>query len=159
MEQTNAYSISKTGRSVGIVEDELRDFLAIHIIMGIVSMQSYIDYWSLRYRCELVADLMPLKRYQQIRRNLHFVDNNMQDSDRYHKVRPVVQKVRENCLAAEREDKFSIDEMMIPYKGTKAGKRRQYMKDKPNKWGFKNYVRAGVTGLIYDFILYGGDDT
>lgn len=33
------------------------------------------------------------------------------------------------------------------------------MKDKPNKWGFKNYVRAGVNGMIYDFILYGGEDT
>lgn len=33
------------------------------------------------------------------------------------------------------------------------------MKDKPNKWGFKNYVGAGVLGNIYDFILYGGEDT
>lgn len=49
--------------------------------------------------------------------------------------------------------------MMIPYKGTKAGKRRQYMKDKPNKWCFKNYVRAGVSGMIYDFVFYGGEDT
>ncbi|CAF4773039.1 unnamed protein product [Pieris macdunnoughi] len=46
--------------------------------------------------------------------------------------------------------------MMIPYKGRKAGNRKQYMKDKPSKWGFKNYVRAGVSGMIYDFILYAG---
>ncbi|CAF4773020.1 unnamed protein product [Pieris macdunnoughi] len=49
--------------------------------------------------------------------------------------------------------------MMIPYKGRKAGNRKQYMKDKPSKWGFKNYVRAGVSGMIYDFILYAGEDT
>lgn len=159
VEQSNAYAVSKTGRSLGLTEDELRDFLAIHIIMGVVSMPSYTDYWSLRYRYPLVADLMPLKRYQQIRRNIHFVDNNIQDADRYYKVRPLVQKVRENCLAQDNEKKYSIDEMMIPYKGTKAGKRRQYMKDKPNKWGFKNYVRAGVSGMIYDFLLYGGEDT
>lgn len=70
---------------------------------------------------------MPLKRYQQIRRFLHFVDNNVQDSDRYYKVGPLVQKIRDNCLAQQNERRFSIDEMMIPYKGTKAGKRRQYM--------------------------------
>ncbi|KAH9628531.1 hypothetical protein HF086_001138, partial [Spodoptera exigua] len=159
LEQSNAYAVSKTGRTLGLTEDELRDFIAIHIIMGVVSMPSYTDYWSLRYRYKLVADLMPLKRYQQIRRYLHFVDNNIEDSDRYYKIRPLVQKIRENCLFQENERRFSIDEMMIPYKGTKAGKRRQYMKDKPNKWGFKNYVRAGVSGMIYDFILYGGEDT
>lgn len=62
-------------------------------------------------------------------------------------------------MLQENENKFSIDEMMIVYKGRKAGNRKQYMKDKPNKWGFKNYVRAGVSGMIYDFILYGGEDT
>ncbi|KAI8432607.1 hypothetical protein MSG28_013593 [Choristoneura fumiferana] len=74
-------------------------------------------------------------------------------------MRPFLEKIRKNCLAQERETKFSIDEMMIPYKGKKAGNRRQYMKDKPTKWGFKNYVRAGVSGMIYDFILYGAEDT
>lgn len=62
-------------------------------------------------------------------------------------------------MKLEEEGKYSIDEMMIPYKGTKAGKRRQYIKIKPKKWGYKNFVRAGVSGLIYDFIMYGGEDT
>lgn len=62
-------------------------------------------------------------------------------------------------MKLEEEGKYSIDEMMIPYKGTKAGKRRQYIKNKPKKWGYKNFVRAGVSGLIYDFIMYGGEDT
>lgn len=94
LEQSNAYAVSKTGRTLGLSEDELRDFIAIHIIMGVVSMpsSSYTDYWSLRYRHKLVANLMPLKRYQQIRRYLHFVDNNIEDSDRYYKIRPLVQK-------------------------------------------------------------------
>lgn len=159
VEQTNAYSVQETGRSINLSDDELRDFLAIHIMMGIVSMPSYLDYWSQKFRYPFIADIMPLKRYQQIRRYLHFADNNLEDSDRFYKVRPLVEKIRQNCLAQERETKFSIDEMMIPYKGTKAGKRRQYMKDKPTKWGFKNYVRAGVSGMIYDFVLYGAEDT
>ncbi|OWR54770.1 zinc finger DNA binding protein, partial [Danaus plexippus plexippus] len=54
-------------------------------------MPSFTDYWSLRYRYKLVAGLMPLKRYQQIRRFLHFVDNNVQDSDRYYKVWPCLE--------------------------------------------------------------------
>lgn len=102
---------------------------------------------------------MPLKRFEQIRRNLHFVDNAYSDEDRYYKIRPFIEKIRRNCLATEEETKFSIDEMTIPYKGTKAGNRRQYNPMKPNKWGFKNVVRAGASGIVYDFILYGSDDT
>lgn len=50
--------------------------------------------------------------------------------------------------------KSSIDETMIPYKGTRAGNLRQYMKGKPHKWGFKFFVRAGVSGIVYDFVPY-----
>ncbi|CAK1601971.1 unnamed protein product [Parnassius mnemosyne] len=103
---------------------------------------------------------MPLKKYQLIRRFIHFADNNEPSTDRYQKVRPVVESVRQNCLrVAEEEDRFSIDEMTLPYKGKKAGNRRQYNAKKPKKWGFKAFVRSGVSGYVYDFLLYGGDDT
>lgn len=49
--------------------------------------------------------------------------------------------------------------MMIPYKGTKAGSRRQYIKSKPNKWGFKIFIRAGVNGQVFDFLPYAGENT
>ncbi|XP_061382924.1 piggyBac transposable element-derived protein 2-like [Danaus plexippus] len=155
---TNLYAVEQLGRSIQLTEDEIKSFLAIQIMMGIVQMPAYTDYWARKTRYPLIADLMPLKKYQQIRRYIHFVDNTLQDSDRYFKIRPLMEKIRKNFLKIE-EGKYSIDEMMIPYKGRKAGKRKQYIKMKPKKWGFKNFVRAGVSGIIYDFILYGGDDT
>ncbi|XP_061379975.1 piggyBac transposable element-derived protein 2-like [Danaus plexippus] len=151
--------LEQLGRSIQLTEDEIKSFLAIQIMMGIVQMPAYTDYWARKTRYPLNADLMPLKKYQQIRRYIHFVDNTLQDSDRYFKIRPLMEKIRKNFLKIEEEGKYSIDEMMIPYKGRKAGKRKQYIKMKPKKWGFKNFVRAGVSGIIYDFILYGGDDT
>lgn len=62
-------------------------------------------------------------------------------------------------MALEQEHRFSIDEMMIPYKGKQDDSRYQYLKNKPNKWGFKLYTLLGVSGIIYDFVIYGGDDT
>jgi hypothetical protein len=105
--------------------DELKDFFMILLIMGIVNMPSYLDYWSTEFRYGQVADVMPLKRFELIRRNIHFVDNVTSDEDRFYKIRPFIAKIRRNCLATEEETKFSIDEMTIPYKGTKAGSRRQ----------------------------------
>ncbi|KOB51840.1 putative ankyrin 2,3/unc44, partial [Operophtera brumata] len=98
VEQSNFYSIQETGKSILLTEDEFDDFLAIHIIMGIVDMPSYLDYWSQKFKYAKVAEIMPLKRYQQIRRYLHFADNNMEDGDRYYKIRPLLEKIRLNCL-------------------------------------------------------------
>lgn len=129
-DQTNIYSVQTTGKSIQLTQNELQDFLAIHILMGIVQMPSYLDYWSQRFRFGQVAEIMPLKRYQQIRRFLHFVDNNLEDSDRYYKIRHVAEKVRRNCLQMENGNKFSIDEMIIAYKGRKAG----------NRWTFRFHL-------------------
>lgn len=160
MTNTNLYSVQETGKSIKVSEEEILDFLAINILMGIVVLPSYKDYWKSSFRYGKIADVMPLKRFQQIRRFIHFTDNTQADtSDRYYKVRPLIESIRAQCLSIEEENAFSIDEMVIPYKGKKAGSRRQYNPNKPSKWGFKNLVRAGVSGIIYDFLLYGGDDT
>lgn len=33
------------------------------------------------------------------------------------------------------------------------------MKNKPKKWGFKLFVRAGIDGMVYDFLTYSGEST
>lgn len=133
VDQSNLYSVQVKGRSIQLTHEEFLTFLAIQILMGVVHMPSYTDYWNRRLRFTNIADLMPIKRYQTIRRYIHFIDNNLDDDgDRYFKVRPIVEKIRQNCLKMNEEQNFSIDEMMIPYKGTKAGNRRQYTQNKPN---------------------------
>lgn len=159
VDQTNLYHVQLKGTSLNVTTDEMKDFIAINILMGVVTMPAYTDYWSNFLRFDKIADIMNLKRFQQIRRNLHFVDNLRDDGDRYYKIRPFLERVRLNCLKVEEENHFSIDEMMVPYKGTRAGSRKQYIKNKPRKWGFKIFVRAGMTGFVYDFLVYGGEDT
>lgn len=158
--QTNLYSVQETGRSIKVTKEEITDFLAINILMGVVVMPSYKDYWKTSYRYSKIADVMPIILFQQIRRFIHFTDNTQaNETDRYYKLRPLLDRVRVQCLSVEEKRAFSVDEMIIPYKGKKAGSRRQHNPNKPHKWGFKNLVRAGVSGIIYDFMLYAGDDT
>ncbi|KAF6217102.1 hypothetical protein GE061_001455 [Apolygus lucorum] len=97
-----------------------------------------------------------------MRRFVHFVDNSESETttDRYYKIRPLMEKIRERCLELDGdEEKYSIDETMVPYKGKKAGGLRQFMKDKPSRWGFKMFVRSGTSGMIYDFMPCSGDST
>nr|CAH7715222.1 unnamed protein product [Callosobruchus chinensis] len=86
VDNTNLYSVQQTGKSICFTVDEMRDFLAIQILMGIVEMPAYTDYWSQKFRYNDIAEVMPLKRYQQIRRYIHFVNNANQNDDPYFKI-------------------------------------------------------------------------
>ncbi len=48
---------------------------------------------------------------------------------------------------------------MVAYKEKTAGNLRQYIKNKPDKWGFKLFARASEDGFIHDMVLYQGKTT
>ncbi|CAM4659881.1 unnamed protein product [Leuciscus chuanchicus] len=64
--------------------------------------------------------------YKCLSRMLHFQGNMSSESseDRLVKIRPVLDHMRSKCMEMESENQFSIDEMMVPYKGKKAGSLR-----------------------------------
>ena len=103
---------------------------------------------------------MPKNRYKKLRRFLHVSDDSKKNEpsnkdDKLFKIRPLLSSLRENCVKIEPEQDHSIDEQIIPAK-TKFSGIRQYNPKKPTKWGFKNFVRAGKSGMMYDFFLYEG---
>ena len=161
VEQTNLRSVQHDGVSMQLNIQELKTFLGILIYMGIVKLPSYVDYWASASRVPQVADLMGVKRFGKIRVMLHFADNTQpSETDRMWKVRPVLDHIRKKCRDLEQEEsEVSIDEAMILYKGKKAGNLRQYIKNKPHKWGFKFFMLASINGLIYDFFPYTGANT
>ena len=106
-------------------------------------------------RYPAIADQMPLKRYEKLRSNLHFVDNHtmQENASKLAKIQPVIDIFRDQCLMVNPEESHSVDEQIIPAK-TKFSGIRQYNPKKPVKWGFKNLVCAGASGFIYDFYIY-----
>ncbi|KAG5886264.1 hypothetical protein JTB14_020827 [Gonioctena quinquepunctata] len=119
--ETNRYSERMKTLVVTNIS-EMQDFLAIEILMGLISMRAHTDYWSLNLRFDPIANIMALKRYYQVlRKNIHFVDNSASTRDRYFKIRPVLGAVRQECFEIEEEKTFSVDEIMIQYEGTEAG--------------------------------------
>ena len=120
--------------------------------------RKYFKYRT-KYFCPLwraIADAIPQKRFEKIRRFLHFVNNDEVDSDdKLAKVRPIIEAVTQQCRKVEPEEYNAVDEQIIPSK-TKFSKIKQYNPKKPHKWGFKNLVRAGASGIMYDFYIYTG---
>lgn len=157
--ETNLYSVRQLGVSIGTTHEELEQLLGILLLMGSVTMTAFSNYWSEEFRYPTMADTMPLNRSKKLEPPIHFVSEE-DASNKYAEIRPVLNGiVQKNCSSIQQEHQQSIDEMMVPYKGTRAGKLRQYIRNKPHKWGFKLFVRAGVSGMVHDILPYAGSDT
>ena len=160
VEQTNLFSVLKTGKCINTTNEEIWAFIGIQIRMSIVRMSVYRHYWAAGTRYAPIADVMPLNRYESLRIFLHFVDDSKKEEeenmhDKLFKIRPVLNFVRAQCNRLEQEPVQSIDEQIVPAKTKRSGI-RQFNQRKPTKWGFKLYVRSGTTGIMYDFFLYCG---
>ena len=159
-EQTNIYAFQQTGKSLAVIQKELEQVIGMYFGMGLVRMPNSRMYWENDTRYAPVADIMSRNRFLTILSHLHFVNNlsateDQTQGDKLWKIRPWLTKFRENCLKLVPEEFNSIDEQMVPFKG-KFSSIKQYLCNKPHKWGFKIWCRCGISGLLYDFDIYQG---
>lgn len=158
--QTNLYACQNGKDNLCVSSSELEAFLGIVLVMTYIKYPRIRQYWSEQsgLRMDLIADTMSVNRFEEIRRYLHFVDTSSipQDNrDKAIRIRPILNKLHETFHnAVEPEECHSVDEMMIPFKGRSSLK--QYLPKKPKKWGYKMWVRAGISGYVYCFELYQG---
>ena len=117
-------------------------------------------YWesSVDVRNVAVASLMSRNRFDEIMQNLHLADNSCLDnSDKFAKVRTLLGKLNDRCLQLYLPEQIvSVDESMVPYFGRHGCK--QYMKNKPVKFGYKFWVAASPLGYAIQFYPYMGKD-
>ncbi|KAK3921562.1 PiggyBac transposable element-derived protein 3 [Frankliniella fusca] len=86
-------------------------------------------------------------------------ENLLLANDRFAKIRPLLVHMKEKCNDLYQEEYFSIDETMVPYKGRFAGSLRQFIMNKPHRFGIKIFNVCGSSGIIYDFLPYAGSET
>ncbi|KAF3856671.1 hypothetical protein F7725_017394 [Dissostichus mawsoni] len=125
----------------------------MYLKMGLVQMSAVRMYWEKDTQYSPVSDVMSRNRFQYLLTSLHFVNNlkvsEMEKKDKLWKLRPWLDTFREKCLQVVPEEHNSVDEMMIPFKG-------KFSSIKPHPWGFKMWVRTGISGMICDFDVYQG---
>ena len=113
-----------------------------------------LNCWAVKTRVNVIADTSR-KRYKDLCGSIHLIDNSLKDEnehDKLFKVRSLLEMVQANCLKVEPEEVMSINEQIIPAKTRRSGI-WQYNPKKPVKWGFKMFVRAGASEMMYDFFL------
>ena len=157
-EKTNIYSVQKTDNSLNTTAEEIEQLIGIQMYMSIINFPNFRMYWANERKYPIVADIMSRNRYQKLRVFLHVSDNLEKEkpenvNNTIFKIQPVLDHVKNNCILIEPEREHSVDEQIIPAK-TKYNGIRQYNPKKPKKIGFKNFVRAGSSDIMYNFFLY-----
>ncbi|KRZ50798.1 PiggyBac transposable element-derived protein 2 [Trichinella nativa] len=156
-ERTNIHAAQKKSK-FRTTETEVETFLGVLLKMGVVALPQFKMYWSADFRVDSIANSMSRNRFIELLRFLHFNDNEQAVLDRHHpsydtfyKVRPLLDLFLQSCRGLKNEEKHSIGQSVIPFKG-RCGI-RQPLPCKPNKWEIKIYVRCGASGLLYDFLF------
>ncbi|XP_037800575.1 piggyBac transposable element-derived protein 3-like [Penaeus monodon] len=118
-------------------------------------------YWQKKTRISVIADAMSRDMFSVIIASLKVFDESLlnaaqRKSDRFHKIRPLIDCVRSRCLELDRPQYVSVDEMIIPFTGRTHLK--QFTPRKPNPHGLKIFVLASSDGQVLDFEFFQGKE-
>ncbi len=171
VEETNRYAATVCGTTpkarkwIDTDVVELKAFVGMLLAMGVVTQPRIELFWSLEYpetRTPGISEIMTLGRFEQLFRCFHFCDNAVQiqrgqpGHDKLNKIRPLMDILLPRFVSeCDIHKECSIDEAMIPFKGRLGFK--QYMKDKPTKWGIKVFVLGDAhNGYVKTLQVYTG---
>lgn len=145
--------------------NEMKLFLALNMLMGINSLPDMKLYWSSReaVRTPIFSEFMSRDRFFLLLKFLHFNDNLMQPErnypsyDRLFKLRKVVDMLQEKFIHMFTPGaNISIDEGLHLWKGRLIFK--QYIPNKPAKYGIKMYKLCDGSGYTWNFLVCTGSD-
>lgn len=157
---TNIYSLQRNGNELHATTEEIKVFFGIMMRMALLKFPRVRMYWQEDTRIPSIADAMSCKRFFKLRAALHVTDSNAPrdpTTDKFWKVKPIVDAVRRRCLQLVPLTDNSVDEQMIPFTGRVAAK--QFIRSKPNPEGVKVFVRCSADGMAHDFEIYQGKGT
>lgn len=146
--ETNTYAHQKgaVNRRDGyrdVTREELLVFVSLNIAMTLNPKKQQRLHWSTEKRGAInggaFGEFMSLTRYLDIKSFFHVNNNDdpTDGNDPLHKLRPVLDTLGGTFRSSYTlGQSISIDEAMIPYKGSR-NPVRIYMPKKPHKWGAK----------------------
>ncbi|XP_053945112.1 piggyBac transposable element-derived protein 4-like [Anastrepha ludens] len=138
VEQSNLIALQMDiNKPANITRNEIDQFIGITIYMSLIKLPSSRHYWNTFIGQEFVRNAMTCNRWQNIKRFLHFNNNENIRSpgelgfDKLFKIRPLLDKIRARFLLVPKEEHLVVDEQIIPTKCRHHLK--QYNPAKPHK--------------------------
>lgn len=139
--------------------DEIKKFIAILMIMGIVHLPKMRLYWSSteKFGNFFVQKIMKRDRFECLLKCLHFSNNEdaAATTDRLFKIRNIIELIcKQFHTTLVPGENLVIDESMVPWRGRL--RFRQYLPSKSHKYGIKLYKICTPDAFTYDLRVYVG---
>ena len=140
--------------------EEIEKLIALLIYFSLVRVDSDVErYWSTKslYHGLWARKMLSRDRFKAIMAFLHVVDPDAETpGDKLRKVESFISSFKDRCkLMYQPSQSIAVDERMVKSKHRSGI--RQFMKDKPTKWGIKIWVLAdSKNGYTIDFNVYVG---
>ena len=136
-------------------EDELKVFIALNILMSLVSKPSIQSYWTTDKSIETpyFKNIMGCNRFVSIAKNLHFSSNN-NSNDALTKIREVIQIIKKTFISMYVPHKnISIDESLMQCRSRLHY--IQFIRTKQARLGVKFYKLCdSKSKYIHNFNIY-----
>ena len=156
--QTNLYVCQKNPDSTFCLSKAtFSKFVGCCYWMSLIGMSSTRRYWSPLSRCAQVADSLTRNEWDDVKRNLHFADNNETIGKKDGKFCFLIQHFNSIANKIPFDEMLCVDEQIVPTK-TRRTTLRQYNPKKPKKWGFKIFMLCGQSGFVHNIEFYLGKD-
>ena len=169
MTNLNANCKRQTGKHWGkwkdITVDEMKTFIRLTILMGVLSLPETNMYWQKTHwlvETPGFSATMSRDRYKIILRYLHvcderqFIPKGQPGHDKLYKVRPFLDMLLPKyCQQYDLQEQISVDEAMVPWRGRLGF--HQFIANKPVRFGIKIWqLSDSNTGYVYKQQIYCG---
>ncbi|XP_050351155.1 piggyBac transposable element-derived protein 4-like [Nymphalis io] len=170
--ETNRYALqttvndlrpnSRLRRWKPITGDEMRKFLGVYLLTGVINFPMLENYWKkdkLYYHPLLHEINMSYNKFALILKCWHFVDNEAprNEGDRLYKIQPLIDKLTKNWRKIFTPgERIVVDESMVGFRGRI--KFRTYNPQKSHKYGIKIYKLCTDSGYTWSYRVYSGQD-
>ncbi|KAL2087426.1 hypothetical protein ACEWY4_016254 [Coilia grayii] len=151
-----------------VTPDELYNWMAMVLYLGLVKVSEIRDLWNKEsvFSFPFPPKVMAGHRFEAISASLHMSDPDVTarndrlrgqpEYDQLCRLKPVLNDILDACRAYYHPyQNLAVDERMVKTKASIGMK--QYMRDKPTKWGYKLFVLAdSKNGFTCNFSIYEG---
>lgn len=137
---------------------EMKKFLGLLLMMGLVNKPCIADYWSTDpvIATPLVNSIMPQDRFELLLKFWHFSDNDACPSgDWLSKLKNICDMLLSRFQSVYFPSKeLLIDEPMVLWQGRLMS--RKYIPGKRRKYGVKLYLLCDISGYVWNTLIYHG---
>lgn len=139
--------------------DELYRYIGIHLYMSIYRYPNLTSYWG-KNAFQPISQTMTSKRFELIKKFLSFrneadrIKKGQAGYDPLFRMRRIIKILNAQFDSIPKTSRLCVDEQMCSTK--MKHHLRQYMPNKPHKWGIKLFVLCDSNGFAYSFEVYVG---